>query len=113
MFAWLSDVWNGITWEEILLGVVCGVISFVLGTALATWFIVKLPATYFVDGHPPAFKWEEGRPALRYALLVGKNLLGVLIIVVGVLLSLPGVPGPGFLTIFIGIMFLNFPGKRR
>jgi hypothetical protein len=30
-----------------------------------------------------------------------------------VLLSLPGVPGQGILTILIGVMLLDFPGKRR
>jgi hypothetical protein len=28
-------------------------------------------------------------------------------------LSLPGVPGQGILTILLGIMLLDFPGKRR
>ena len=28
-------------------------------------------------------------------------------------LSLPGIPGPGVLIIFVGIMLLDFPGKRE
>ena len=31
----------------------------------------------------------------------------------GVLMAMPGVPGPGILTLLIGIMLLDFPGKRR
>jgi hypothetical protein len=31
----------------------------------------------------------------------------------GIALSLPGVPGQGLLTILIGAMLLDFPGKRR
>jgi len=30
----------------------------------------------------------------------------------GILMSLPGVPGQGLLTILLGIMLLDFPGKR-
>jgi len=35
------------------------------------------------------------------------------LILLGLFLSLPGVPGQGILTILIGVMLLNFPGKRR
>jgi hypothetical protein len=28
-------------------------------------------------------------------------------------MSLPGVPGQGVLTILLGVMLLDFPGKRR
>jgi hypothetical protein len=44
---------------------------------------------------------------------VGKNLLGIVLVVVGVLLSLPGVPGQGMLTILLGVMLLDFPGRPR
>ena len=37
---------------------------------------------------------------------------GVLLIALGVLMSLPGVPGQGLLTIFIGLVLVDFPGKR-
>jgi hypothetical protein len=29
------------------------------------------------------------------------------------MMSVPGVPGQGLLTILIGVMLLDFPGKRR
>ena len=31
----------------------------------------------------------------------------------GIVLSLPGVPGQGLLTILLGIMIMDFPGKDR
>ena len=31
----------------------------------------------------------------------------------GIVLSLPGVPGQGILTILLGIMLLDFPGRRK
>ena len=31
----------------------------------------------------------------------------------GIVLSLPGVPGQGLLTVLLGIMLLDFPGRHR
>ena len=30
----------------------------------------------------------------------------------GIILAIPGVPGPGFLTFFIGLILPDIPGKR-
>jgi hypothetical protein len=50
---------------------------------------------------------------VRVLLHVLKNLLGLGLVALGLLLSLPGIPGQGLLTGLIGIMLLDFPGKRR
>jgi UPF0716 family protein affecting phage T7 exclusion len=42
-----------------------------------------------------------------------KNVLGGILIVIGAILSLPGVPGQGLLTVFAGLLLLDFPGKHR
>jgi hypothetical protein len=44
---------------------------------------------------------------------VGKNIGGILLVALGIVLSLPGVPGQGLLTVLLGIMLLDFPGKHR
>jgi hypothetical protein len=49
----------------------------------------------------------------RWGILLLKNVAGAAIIVLGIILTLPGVPGPGLLTILLGIMLTDFPGKRR
>jgi hypothetical protein len=46
-------------------------------------------------------------------LRVGLNVLGVLVIVVGLVLSIPGVPGPGLAVAFIGLTLVDFPGRQR
>lgn len=82
--------------------------------AFVTLILVKLPADYFAEAQrPPAFAWEQRHPAVRWTVLVAKNVAGVLLLVLGVILSLPLIPGQGLLTIIIGLMLLNFPGKRR
>ena len=49
----------------------------------------------------------------RVLLKIGKNTLGVLLVLIGIVLSLPGVPGQGLLTILIGVIMLDLPGKQR
>ena len=44
-------------------------------------------------------------------LLIGKNALGYIFIVAGIVML--ALPGQGILAILIGIMLLNFPGKFR
>ena len=45
--------------------------------------------------------------------VVLKNILGAILIVIGAILSLPGKPGQGLLTVFFGILLLNFVGKHK
>jgi UPF0716 family protein affecting phage T7 exclusion len=52
-------------------------------------------------------------PVSRAAYTIGKNLLGAVLVVVGIVLSLPGVPGQGLLTVLVGVLLLDVPGKRR
>jgi len=44
-----------------------------------------------------------------------KVILGFLLIVVGLLLSIPGVPGPGLALVALGLLLLSeqFPWARR
>jgi hypothetical protein len=74
--------------------------------------LIKLPDTYFKAEHGREF-WVEGHPALRWGGLILKNLLGAALVLFGVVMSLPGVPGQGVLTILMGVMLLDFPGKRQ
>lgn len=105
---WQSFEWS---WMELAGGVLLGVVFFLISTGVAIFLVVKLPADYFRD--PAVADCVTRRhPLLRSALWVGKNLLGVTIVGVGVILTLPGVPGPGLLVILFGVLLLEFPGKR-
>ena len=48
---------------------------------------------------------------LRIVLLLGKNILGCILIVMG--LAMLVLPGQGLLTILIGTLLLDFPGKFK
>lgn len=101
-----------LTWRSALLGVVLFIVTFLINLAIVSFILVKLPADHFSKKHETRF-WAGPHPALRAVGIVGKNILGLLLVAVGVVLSIPGVPGQGLLTILLGIMLLNFPGKRR
>jgi hypothetical protein len=49
---------------------------------------------------------------VRWGAIVLKNVLGIFLVLLGIVLSLPGVPGQGILTILLGLMMLDIPGMR-
>ncbi len=103
---------EAMTWGQkalLTLGMLSMTLALSLGAVIAV--LVKLPEAYFRDDD--ASPSVEQHPILRGIALVLKNLLGAFLILLGLFLSLPGIPGQGILTILIGVMLLNFPGKRR
>ncbi len=85
--------------------------SLIASTLAVAIVMVKIPANYFSETHQreflPGSSWF-----VRWGALILKNVLGVVLIILGILLSLPGVPGQGFLTILLGLIMLDIPGKR-
>ena len=106
----LAELAEFITWRSALIGALIFVVTFVFNLAIVSFILVKLPADHFKKGHHVEF-WAGPRPALNAAKVIGKNILGILLVAIGIVLSLPGVPGQGLLTVLLGIMLLDFPGK--
>ena len=92
-----------------MLGV--GLAATVLSIAVGMAVVVRLPTDYFVRHSEPDGFWHL-HPVLRWGLIAAKNALGWLIVLLGLVLSLPLVPGPGFLFILVGLGLVDFPGKR-
>lgn len=114
MLDWIKELTNslGLTGRGVVWIVLFSVVTFVLSIIVTVVVLIKLPDTYFKAEHGREF-WVERHPALRWGGLVLKNLLGAALVLFGVVMSLPGVPGQGVLTILLGVMLLDFPGKRR
>ena len=108
----LSDFVLALTWRSVLIGVLIFLASFVVNLVLVTVILVKLPADYFSKSRKTKF-WSGPHPALHAAKVIGKNIAGFLLVALGIVLSIPGVPGQGLLTILLGIMLLDFPGRHR
>src|SRR5688500_5885404 len=85
--------------------------TFVATLVFVPWAIVRLPADYFhYDARHRALT-STLHPVLRIVLLLGKNILGCILIVMG--LAMLVLPGQGLLTILIGTLLLDFPGKFK
>ena len=112
MFDSLSELIASLTWRGFLIGALIFVGTFFINLAIVSFILVKIPANHFSKSRKTKF-WSGPRPLLHAAGVVGKNIGGLLLVAVGIVLSLPGVPGQGLLTVLLGIMLLDFPGKHR
>lgn len=101
-----------ITLREALWGLGIFSLGVAISLALVGIVLVRMPATYFIGDAPPSLLVHRPRWQQR-AAHVGKNVLGVLLVLLGIILSIPGVPGQGVLTMLIGLTLVDFPGKRR
>lgn len=113
MIDWLTRTIHGwgLSWWQVLAGALLSVVTFLISSGVVTLVLVKLPANYFHSSHAREFLVER-HPVLRAVGIVAKNVLGFVLVVLGVVMAVPGVPGPGVLAILLGIMLLDFPGKR-
>src|SRR5262245_39318939 len=112
MFDFVSDFFAALSWSRVLFGALIFVASFFINLAIVSIILVKLPADHFSKSRKTKF-WSGPRPWLHAAKVIGKNVAGILLVALGVVLSLPGVPGQGLLTVLLGIMLLDFPGRDR
>jgi len=108
---WFSDIWASLTMGKVALFVGLFLLSVGLSFGSIAVVMVKIPANYFsthyVHDFLPNSPW-----LVRWGVVVAKNVFGIFLIVLGIILSLPGVPGQGFLTILLGLIMLDIPGKR-
>src|SRR5690242_6394204 len=98
--------------RELILGILLAAAMLFASCAISLVALIGLPRDYFrtsrVAGGSYAEKGFVGR-----AGIVLKNLLGLVLVITGIVLSLPLIPGPGLLTVAAGIALLDFPARRR
>lgn len=100
-----------LTWSKVLIGVGLFVFSLALSFLAIAVVMVKIPADYFSSGYSQKFMPDKPW-YIRYSAIIFKNIFGVFLIGLGILLSFPGVPGQGILTILLGLIMLDIPGKK-
>lgn len=84
------------------------VLSFVVSIVLTPWLILRIPPDYFTHAHRHGV--VAGRhPLVRLGLIGLKNVVGVILIVAG--LALFVLPGQGLITMLVGLLITNYPGK--
>ena len=86
-------------------------ILFFLTLAAVPLVLERLPENFFIL---PSRIWKNRNlyhPVLFILWFLGKNLLGVLFLLMGLLMLFT--PGQGLLTLFLGLLLISFPGKKH
>ena len=96
---------------KILFGVGMFLFSLLFSFLAIGIVMVKIPANYFSSHYVQDFL--PGKPWLvRWSAVILKNVCGLFLILLGIVLSLPGIPGQGVLTILLGLIMMDIPYKR-
>ena len=101
----LDRVPSWIEWEHVALAALVWVLLTAGSLAIVLWIALALPEDYFEVDQPPLTSWTAARLA--------RNGTGIVLILVGAVLSIPGVPGQGVLTILVGLLLVDFPSRQR
>jgi len=97
-----SDYYDFFFW----LGIVSSIIF--IASILSIGRLVSLiPSDYFINRKDSKFKLNY--PAAWIFSIIIKNIFGYILILGGILMLI--LPGQGLITIFIGLMLSNYPGK--
>lgn len=84
----------------------------VIATIIAVpWVVTLLPPDYFIREERVAWRTTFDQPLLALVVAALKNVLGLALIVLGAVMLVT--PGQGIVTLLIGLMLMNFPGKYR
>ena len=101
--SWISkEAWVGL--------IVFSIIAFV-GTLIAIpAILIRLPPDYFKNHHHKPW-FANHHPVIRTLGLVIKNIAGIIFLLAG--FAMLFLPGQGLLTMLLGFLFIDFPGKHR
>lgn len=109
MTTWLSELWASLTWNSVLFGLGLFLLSMVVSIVIVVVMVVKIPANYFSSHYQadflPGASWLT-----RWSATILKNLAGAVLVVAGIVMLIG--PGQGILTILIGLILMDIPGKR-
>ena len=99
-------------WETLLWwGSVLSMVGLLGGLLGIPWAVARLPADYFTREQREVWRHADHEPWLAVLLGFAKNLLGAVLVLLGLVMLVT--PGQGLLTLLIGLMLMNFPGKYR
>jgi uncharacterized membrane protein YphA (DoxX/SURF4 family) len=73
--------------------------------------VARLPHDYFNQSHRAVWRFSLGAPWYALVLAGLKNLVGALLVLLGLLMLIT--PGQGILTLLVGLLLMNFPGKYQ
>ncbi len=86
-------------------------VAFLATLLLVPFILVRLPSDYFSHRGRREMRAHSRHPLVRAFFALLKNILGLLFVMAGIVMLV--LPGQGILTIVVGLMLINFPGKYR
>ncbi len=108
-------VWFQHVMEEygLLIGLAAGVSLLVLIVAMVTApvILIRMRPDYFVREQRKRSALVTRMPLLLPLVMITRSILGAFLILAGLVMLLT--PGQGLITIFVGLLIMDFPGKYR
>ena len=109
MWNWVAEAWAAFTLTKFLVGAGIFVASFTLSLVIVGVVMVKIPENYFSSHYQHDFL-PNSSWLTRWGAVVGKNIAGLILVIAGIIMLVG--PGQGVLTILIGLILMDIPGKR-
>lgn len=104
MIDWLSTNQTLLTWLSVI-----SLITFIGSLLALPWLVGIIPEDYFSHQQRKPVDLKQRHPFTRVILLLGKNLLGIVLLCGGLLMLF--LPGQGLLTMAVGLLLMDYPGK--
>jgi len=87
------------------------VVTFIGSLVLVPVLVVRIPRDYFTHERRHFMPWQRWHPLAWLLVLVVKNAAGLVLLFMGFVMLFT--PGQGLITILVGLLLLNYPGKYR
>ncbi len=84
-------------------------LTFIVALIGMPFLIVRIPTDYFSTHRQRHEILSNLHPVLHIFIWVGKNILGFIFCMAGIMMLV--LPGQGILTMLAGILLMSFPGK--
>lgn len=105
----MAGLWESVTIGRVVFVLAGFVISLLVSALIVGIVIVKIPENYF-SSHYQADFLPNASWLTRWGATIAKNLVGAVLVLAGIVMLVG--PGQGILTILIGLIMLDIPGKR-
>jgi archaellum biogenesis protein FlaJ (TadC family) len=106
VISWLGQYQEIFAWLALI-----SLLTFVISLLSLPWLVARIPDDYFLYSKRRPAELKNNHPVIRIVLLIGKNTLGVILLVGGIIMLF--IPGQGLLTIAMGMLLMDYPGKFR
>lgn len=84
-------------------------VTFLTSIIVIPLLIINISPDYFLFKRHSMYEYKH--PFTRVLVLIIKNVLGYILFLLGIIMLF--IPGQGLLSMALGLLFMNFPGKKK